>query len=238
MSTNEHYLIKDFKRLSDRRELGSGYLLFGESTAFIRGICLGLLNYLEGKDFSAPGNRVLSDGMIVKKDESGSIGIESSRAIISFLWQKPFASPKRAVFIDGAEYLTLQAENALLKIVEEPPPHGLLIMSVKDPSVIIPPLASRLQRVYVSSAGLVDEPSKEIHSLAKKFFVGQGGARKDIIAELLEKEMDLKEFVAALMIECRKDPIKNFELLRRLTDRWSKISEWNTNKKLQLETLL
>ena len=238
MSTNEPSLIKDFKRLAESGALGHGYLLYGESAASRRYIGSGLANFLETAGWDAGNSDTLVDGLLVKKDAAGSVGIDLARRVVEFLWQKPFKSSRRLAFIDDAETLTLQAQNALLKVVEEPPPHGLLVLSVLEPGALVPPLVSRLQQIYILPVKDNEEENFDSALAAKKFISGDARARKDIIAGLFDKEAELSGFVKALLAECRKDPVKNYELMKRVVDRWAKISQFNTNKKLQLETLM
>ncbi len=238
MSTSALSLIKDFKRLAESGGLGHAYLLFGESSKLLRSAGIGILRSLVlcgGED----GSGIIPDSLVVAKDENGVIGIDAVRDLISFLWQKPVLSARRSVFIDSADALTEQAENALLKTVEEPPPHGLIIVSVLRPESLAPPLASRLQKIFVGGAA-GEEISAENTTRAKEFVSGGAQIRRAIIAEILALESDaaLCELVAALLVECRKDPVKNFTLMSRLSDRWAKMAQFNVNKKLQLETLL
>ena len=65
-----------------------------------------------------------------------------------FLSERPSASAYRTVIIDGADNLTDQAQNALLKVSEEPPAHGLLILIVDNPENLLPTLQSRFHKVY------------------------------------------------------------------------------------------
>ena len=235
MSTNGHSLIKGFKRLIATDGLGHAYLLFGESEEARHELGLSILKLLENHvDFQSD---FLQDGLILEKDLTGSIGIDIIRSAINFLWQRPIASSRRAVFIENVDCLTSQAENALLKTIEEPPAHGLVIGSALSSESLALTLVSRFQKIFVPTPITFEEISSQE---AQKFIQGSVSTRKFMIAEVLavESHSVLLGFVRALLVECRKDPLKNFELMRRLTDRWSKISQFNVNKKLHLETLL
>ncbi len=237
MSIKEHFLTKGFKRLISSNNLGHAYLLFGESEVARRDVILSILKLLENKNDSKDSQDFLHDGLIINKDSSGSIGIEVIRNAINFLWQSPVVSSRRSIFINNADCLTSQAENALLKTVEEPPIHGLIMASVLGGESLAVSLASRFQKIFVFSPSFSsDEYSKE----AQKFIHSTASVRKFLIAQVLEQESysALLDFVRALLVECHKDPLKNFELMRRLTDRWAKMCQFNLNKKLQLETLL
>lgn len=225
--------------------MAQGYLLYGESTASMRALGEQLLFLLEGVavDTTTP----LFDGRMILPDITGGIGVDAAREAAAYLWQKPVRAPRKTIFIHGADAMTAQAQNAFLKIAEEPPEHGFLIMSVNHTEALLPTLVSRFQKVFVGpDKNALDDDPLGVHAakLAKQFMAGDGRSRKAIIAEVLAEDDDgrvaphLPQFIHHLMTECRKDPVKNFNLMKRLTDRWAKISQFNTNKKLQLETLI
>ena len=208
MFTNEPFLIKDFKRLIANNGLGHAYLFFGESEIARREVGLAILKLLESdhkdqQDF-------LRDGFMIEPDASGSIGIGIIRDAINFLWQRPVASPRRTLFIDGADCLTPEAANALLKTVEEPPAHGLVIASILSPESLIAPLSSRFQKIFISFDSSISEANSKD---AEKFIKGTAAMRKLMISQVLEAESHsvLMNFVQALLVECQKDPVKHFE---------------------------
>jgi DNA polymerase III delta prime subunit len=236
MSTNEHYLISDFKRFIATDTLAQSYIFFGESYGARTRLGKTVLQLLEG------GGTMPIDGMVIEKDREGTIGIDAVRGAIIWLWQSPLRAMRKSVFVVDGEAMTLEAQNALLKVVEEPPSAGLIMMSVKDPSALIAPLVSRCERVYVSAVFAPPEKQTEreaaMEQLGKKFVLGNAAARKKIIGDLLKNEGDLENFIRAILMVCRRDPMKHVRLMAATTDRWANMSQFNTNKKLQLETLL
>ncbi len=56
---------------------------------------------------------------------------------------KPFHSPYKIYIIDSAEKLTEQAQNALLKTLEEPPEYAVILLLVNNINVILPTILSR-----------------------------------------------------------------------------------------------
>ena len=242
MSTNALYLTKIFSRLKETSRLGHGYLFFGESRATRRDFCLGLLRFLEKGVWS--GEEILLESLEIPKTD-GTLGIEAVREAIRFLWQTPFASPYRVIFLDG-DAMTPEAQNALLKTAEEPPARGIILVGAQTPETLVTPLASRLEKFYISPA--ISSPSPLSprgrvgvgDDLAKKFLLADAKARKDITKAVAsdERAEAVSEFVEALLIECRRDSLKNFSLMREILNRWTKINDFNTNKKLQLETLI
>lgn len=135
-------------------KLAHGYLFFGSPRSGKKLFASHLANFLETGDFSEP-KKILTDFLSVGQDAEGTIGIDQMRQLKNFLWQKPMASSRRTAVIDDSEAMTSEAQNAILKIAEEPPESSLLIIISSDPERLWPTLVSRLQKVYfgpVSSA--------------------------------------------------------------------------------------
>ncbi|MBW2272721.1 MAG: hypothetical protein JRG96_05590 [Deltaproteobacteria bacterium] len=79
----------------------------------------------------------------------------------------------RAAVISGAEALTQEAQNGLLKLLEEPPPHTCLILVSASPAGMLATIRSRCQRVnFPMSRGKPlheTELPEEQHSLVTRF---------------------------------------------------------------------
>lgn len=151
-------LIKDLKNLADRGGLSHGYLFWGPERVGKKTAALAFANYLEEKVFETPSG-ILSDNFLIVPREERSIGIDRIREIKNFLWQKPNRSSHRTVVIDDAQLLTNEAQDALLKISENPPASGLVILVVRNPELLKQTLSSRFQKIYFSSV-----PREEIKS--------------------------------------------------------------------------
>lgn len=79
-----------------------------------------------------------------------SIGIAEIRELERWLSLKPYQSEKKAVIIYQAEKLTLEAQNALLKSLEEPPTNTLVILLAPTVDLLLPTIVSRCQVVNLS----------------------------------------------------------------------------------------
>ncbi|HWT76250.1 MAG TPA: DNA polymerase III subunit delta' [Mobilitalea sp.] len=76
--------------------------------------------------------------------EKISIGVEDIRVQLNADIQvKPYNSPYKIYIIDDADKLTEQAQNALLKTMEEPPEYAVILLLVSNISVILPTILSR-----------------------------------------------------------------------------------------------
>lgn len=158
---NQH-LVKDFQGLVKNGRLAHGYIFFGEPQVGKFSFALSLANFLEIGKFDSDG-RMLSEILIIKES-----GIDCVREIKNFLWQKPQNSSKRTVIIDNADLLTAEAQGAILKITEEPPEHALIILIVSNLNNILPPILSRLQKIYFSRASKKEISDFLIESLKVK----------------------------------------------------------------------
>ncbi|MBI2025008.1 MAG: hypothetical protein HYT03_02915 [Candidatus Harrisonbacteria bacterium] len=223
-------LKKNFKKLADERRLSHSYIFFGHESQKDRDIfCEELANYLENKQWQIK-ERVLSDCSIINAAEDG--GIDLVRSIGKFLWQKPIHSFHRTLVISQADRLTVPAQNAILKIAEEPPAHAIIILLLKDPNALLSALQSRFQKIFVSSDRVLN---KENEKLAVSFLNSPILKRKEIIKELIEDDGEVEKFITGLIVELAKNKERNWVALREILKRWTLIREFNVNKRLQLE---
>jgi len=87
---------------------------------------------------------------IVIKNDGGSIKIEQIRDIIGKLQMTKQAKYK-ILLIKGAQRLTPEAANCLLKTLEEPPPDTIIIMTTSNIREILPTIISRVRLIKFSA---------------------------------------------------------------------------------------
>jgi len=155
-------LKESFSALSKKGNLSHGYIFFGEPQVGKFSFALSLANFLETGSFELDG-KMLSEVLIIKES-----GIDCVREIKNFLWQKPQNSAKRTVIIDNADLLTAEAQSAILKITEEPPEHALIILIAGNLNNILPPILSRLQKIYFPRIGKSEIAEYLIKNLSVK----------------------------------------------------------------------
>lgn len=76
--------------------------------------------------------------------DGNSISVDSIRAIQSGAVIRPMYSKKKVYYIKQAEKMTQQAQNSLLKVLEEPPEYCVIILSTNNVEMLIPTVRSRL----------------------------------------------------------------------------------------------
>jgi hypothetical protein len=83
--------------------------------------------------------------------EKDSISIDSIRELQRFLQLKTLGERplRRAVIVEHAEALTIEAQNAYLKLLEEPPADTVMILTADNQRALLPTILSRVQTVTV-----------------------------------------------------------------------------------------
>jgi DNA polymerase-3 subunit delta' len=192
--------IKDLASLHARGQLGHAYIFFGDpntgkaaaARALARYIETGLWASSEDSGTDAPHNQTpLTDTQVFSPDEKNSIGIDAARSVKMFLSEKPFISSRRVAIIDRAQAMTPEAQNALLKVAEEPPASALLILVMPDPELLWPTLRSRFQKIYFPPPArkeMKEILKEKADPMAARFFETAPAARKDFVKELTEPE--------------------------------------------------
>lgn len=73
--------------------------------------------------------------------------IDQIRELLSALAMKPFSARHRVVIIAEAQCMNPEAANALLKMLEEPPAHTMLILTASHKSDLLPTIVSRCRHI-------------------------------------------------------------------------------------------
>ncbi len=85
----------------------------------------------------------LEQGQRIGAQVSDSLKIEYIRQLQKDINLKPYEGKKKVFIIDNAHNLTAEAANALLKILEEPPPGSLIILISAKPALLFKTIISR-----------------------------------------------------------------------------------------------
>jgi DNA polymerase-3 subunit delta' len=81
---------------------------------------------------------------IVKSAEEGkALGVDEARGLQKVIELKPYEGGRAVVIVQNAQDLTQQAQNALLKTLEEPPEHVVLMLLAESLSPLLPTILSR-----------------------------------------------------------------------------------------------
>jgi len=91
--------------------------------------------------------------IMVNRGEKTTISIERVRSLTSELTLKPYTSGTRVVVIDEAHLLTPEAQNALLKLLEDSPDRHLIILIAEQLETLLLTVRSRCRLVHFTRPG-------------------------------------------------------------------------------------
>ena len=113
------------------------------------------------------------DVVVIEPGDTGSIKIDPIRDVIERAGYRPFEGRRRVVIIDEADALVPQAQNALLKTLEEPPSSSVFILVSARADSLLPTVQSRCPRLRFHQLG----PEDVAAALIRRGQERSGGAR-------------------------------------------------------------
>jgi len=122
---------------------------------------------------------------VIEIDGASNRGIDQVRELRENVKYPPSNSKYRIFIIDEVHMLTREAFNALLKTLEEPPPHVVFIFATTEPLKVPPTIISRCQRYDFHRI-----PVREIVGQLKKIAESENLTVSDDILTLLAKKSE------------------------------------------------
>ena len=113
--------------------------------------------------------------VVRRPDDRKTISVDQVRELAERLSMTSMRRGRRLAIVSPAHAMTINAQNALLKTLEEPASETLLLLVSSRPSAILPTLRSRCQRVELARPG---------EDLARTWLTGELGSEPP--ARLLE----------------------------------------------------
>jgi DNA polymerase III delta prime subunit len=250
--------IKDYLgKLSEKKVLGNVYGIYGQEPKLYFKLAKEFASFLEtGKWDNA--EVFLIDAKFIDGEKT-KMGVDEARSFAEFLYRMPAQSPRRTLVIHNAEDFTDEAQNALLKICEEPPENSLIIFTMRSSGSLAGTLGSRIQKIYCSSIDKnseLTEMEERAKDLVEKFLMSSVTDRSKLIKMIVEEDSEIRDampkvkragivhdefivevFVRELIAELGKNPEKNQKVIKELLKRQSLMVDLNTSRKMQLEAV-
>jgi hypothetical protein len=171
---------------------------------------------------------------IIRIPEQGTVGIEMIRDFERELSLTARNSPAKVGLLTDIDRLTPEAQNALLKTLEEPPPLTYIMGTTRVPEALLPTILSRMSVVR-----LTDAPQKSDTSILVKLLRESPGARLSTIEPFVTTRDDAKKFVTSLLRAAHEEFLKHptpqlTTLIRNLLTAQSQLSV-NVNQRLVVD---
>lgn len=131
----------------------------------------------------------------VTSDKS-SISIENIRELQDFVRLKTAGTSaiRRAIIVEDAHKLTTEAQNAFLKLLEEPPKDTIIVLTAQGNDSLLPTITSRAPKIVVKTPSQVetvayfsDQGFNEAE-VTKAYFISRG--QVGLLYALLQKDSD------------------------------------------------
>jgi len=189
--------------------------------------------------------------IIALKEEKRTISISEIRELQKFLNLKPFQEKEKIGIILEAQNLTEEAQNALLKTLEEPPEHSRIILTADNFQKLLPTVISRCEKVKLPPIiTLESEASKKIAQDFVTLLEKNIGERLAWVEENKENAKDQGEILKILAIwesTLRNLMLKNLsaedlnekiEKIKKIGETRRELTETSVNPRIAFEALL
>ena len=186
-----------------------------------------------------------------------AMGIEDVRDLQKKLFLRPIKSPMKISVIDAENGLTTESQNALLKILEEPPQNTIIMILTPQKEMLLPTILSRCKIVDLKENVNIskDEITQYLNilvslsqqRLGERLKLAQDVSKNKGEASIWLEKMILIARKKLIDITCHSDPsdviasrAKQYQYLNRLQSlqkTYTIIKTTNANQRLVLENL-
>ena len=162
----------------------------------------------------------------------GKIKIDQIREMHRKIAEKPIISERKVYIIDNADQMTTEAQNCLLKTLEEPPEYATIILICSNENSMLNTIKSRCTRIY-----FLPIEQEEIKEFIQKNYnqemdkdileLAQGSIGKAIkILDNQEMYINLKNILSNMSKDNLIDVVQNAEMLYKTKDEINSIIEY------------
>jgi DNA polymerase III subunit delta' len=181
-----------------------------------------------------------------KKAPSTTIPVEAVRKALAMFGSTAADGGYRVCIVDSAEDLTISSANALLKMIEEPPPRSIFLIVSHAPQRVLPTIRSRCRRLLLRPLEKADirsviaslgAPWTEAPEavLEQALHHGEGSARRTLelldadkvsfieqVTKLLDglPRSDAKQIYALAEALAKRDADDSYDLMLETTESW------------------
>lgn len=147
-----------------------------------------------------------------------SLGVKEVKTIREHLSFKPHSLDGKVVVVIGADSMTQDAQNSLLKTLEEPPTEASIVLTTSSEHKLLPTILSRCQLINIEDK-LSTKDKGRVEVLLNSDLV----TRFEIIEKTEDRETLLQELVGYFTEQLIQDPNQlEFAKFLTETEKWQK----------------
>src|SRR3989344_8254921 len=171
-----------------------------------------------------------------------SVGIEEVRGVQEKIYLKPIKSKTKAIILKAYNGLTIEAQNALLKILEEPPNNTIILLLTETVSQVLPTILSRCKNIAIDdkrekfSKKERDQIIEAISSLSSSGI----GKRLKLAQDFGKSREEAIVWIEKMIEEINEDTAfeqNKIKILQKMQETYTIIKTTNVNQRFALENL-
>ena len=195
--------------------------------------------------------KFINDPDLIQLTGENSIGIDQVRDLEHHLSLKPHSFPPKIGAIIKAEKLTIEAQNALLKILEEPTGDSVLILASPRQENLLTTVVSRCQLIHLPEKAEIELTTEEIKQLSQELgrilvsspgkrilLTGQTKNREEAISFCQSQLVLWREILLGQIVPLSSLSTKEITATIRQIEKTLRYLQANVNPRLALDNLL
>ncbi|MDD4294581.1 MAG: hypothetical protein PHP69_03585 [Candidatus Omnitrophica bacterium] len=167
MNDLNNKIINYFRSICSTDRLAPAYLFIGENDKLISDVfktiackdsemfCGKCWDCLKINELKHPDLRIIEPDTI-------SIKIDAIRKAQGFLALKAYKLNKKILYIRNADTMGIDASNAFLKTLEEPPENSVIILNTNKTDGLLPTIVSRCRKIFIPNVSVTDKMDKSL----------------------------------------------------------------------------
>lgn len=221
-----------FKRIVVNHKLSHSYIFEGLYGTGKKTFAIELAKILLCEEKDKPYHQCKSCNMIEAKTHPDVILIEKNakvdtirEKVVQEIDIKPYRGTYKIMIIQETDKLNIQAQNALLKTIEEPPDYGIIILLCENRESLLPTIQSRCSIVHFNPISEIQmktylkgkDLTQEEQKLYQKWSEGSIGIAEDILQDSTYMELRIKSIDYLKQLES-VGVIELYTLVKEITD--------------------
>jgi DNA polymerase III gamma/tau subunit len=136
-----------------------------------------------------------------------NFSIDDARALKLIHEMRPVSPAGKKIFIIKTDFINIEAQNALLKLLEEPADYAYFFIIISNVNLLLPTVKSRLHFIEINKSEKIKSDNEDCVAEAKKFISSNPAKRLELVKKFVDeisKEKRTKQDVILLLNEMEK----------------------------------